>query len=345
MSPSLRSSLWAAVALAGALGLSGCEGEHLSVSAADCWGLASGSDAGTCKQVQAPVLAALGLDGALLNVVTASCGEAVNCKKVLATAPQRKVVRRPKVKRPKQPVATPATAAPTPAEAVAVAEPTPDEATPAVADAETPTPAAETTPTPEDGSKDDGSWSSTSSGDEGKDPVASSSGGLLDNCAGITIPGIEGKGKLSANEQTCLKDTAMGKRQASDTDVQTAAIALYNARVSGWEKAVEKALKKPSLGNAPQLNFAGIKAAYSNGSYGMTLKRARTVWRNLDKGYQLSGSDKTFVVEFGCRASGQLALNGKPPSDGLDWCERWLDRAERAGQDTSAIEDLISQVE
>jgi hypothetical protein len=127
--------------------------------------------------------------------------------------------------------------------------------------------------------------------------------------------------------------------------VQTAAVALYNAKATGWQAAVEAALSRGALANAPMLNFAGIKPAYDRGGYADVLVRARNVWKNLDKGYQLPGGDRSFLVEFACRSAGQLALQGKRPSDGLDWCERWRDRAGKAGQPTQEIEDLVRQVE
>jgi hypothetical protein len=75
------------------------------------------------------------------------------------------------------------------------------------------------------------------------------------------------------------------------------------------------------------------------------LSRAKRVWKNLGKGYQLPSKDRGFLLEFACRSAGQLALGGKPPNDGLDWCERWLDHAERAGQDTTVALDLIDKLE
>ena len=75
------------------------------------------------------------------------------------------------------------------------------------------------------------------------------------------------------------------------------------------------------------------------------LSRAKRVWKNLGKGYQLSSKDRGYLLEFSCRSAGQLALGGKPPNDGLEWCERWLDHAERAGQNTSVALDLIDKLE
>jgi len=166
-----------------------------------------------------------------------------------------------------------------------------------------------------------------------------------DVCGGIVVKSLEGSSSLSPAETVCLQATAEGRTSATDPDVQVAAITLFNNRAGGWKGAVEAALKRPALGNAPPLNFAGIKPAYDQGRYSTVLKRSRTVWRNLDKGYQLSGKDRGFVVEFACRSAGQLALSGNPPDDGLDWCERWLDVAQRSGGAVGPIEDLISQLE
>ena len=174
-------------------------------------------------------------------------------------------------------------------------------------------------------------------------PAVVATGG--DQCAGFQVSALQGKGSLTPEETVCLQDTAHGRRSAADPDVQVAAVTLYNKRISGWPSAVEAALGRPSLGNAPALNFAGIKPAYDAGRYSTVMKRSKSVWRNLDKGYQLSSSDRSFVAEFACRSSAQLALSGKDPGDGITWCERWYDLADRAGKSTDAIQDLIDQLE
>lgn len=171
------------------------------------------------------------------------------------------------------------------------------------------------------------------------------SSGQDDPCGSMAVLSLESKTSLSPGETVCLQATADGRRSAPDPEIQVAAVTLFNNRAGGWPAAVEAALKRPALENAPSLSFAGIKPAYDQGRYSTVLSRTRNVWRNLDKGYQLSGSDRTFVTEFACRSAGQLALSGNPPDDGLDWCERWLDRAQRAGQPTGPIDDLISQLE
>jgi len=172
------------------------------------------------------------------------------------------------------------------------------------------------------------------------EPVASAGG-----CDDVSPGELEKAASLNPSDVLCLGDIARGVTTASDADRQVAAIALYNHKASGWPAAVEAALKRPGLRNAPALNFAGIKPAYDGSRYGAVVSRANVVWRNLDKGYQLSSGDKTFLTEFACRASGQLALAGNAPDAGLDWCERWLARASKAGQDTGPIQDLIDQLE
>lgn len=295
--------------LAFVLAAAGCGGPTLDSLATNCWGT-GGGDAASCQQQLAPRLVGLALaQGDVRRVIEApACGAPIDC----ATAP----------------VATPA---PTPARGSTVAASTP---APAAGDptpsgtAETPEPTtprlALATPAP-------------------ATPAPVAAGG--DRCAGYQVTALEGKASLTPEETVCLQDTAHGRRPASDPEVQTAAVALYNKRISGWPGAVEAALGKSSLANAPALNFAGIKPAYDAGRYSTVMKRAKTIWRNLDKGYQLSSSDRSFVVEFACRSSAQLALSGKDPGDGITWCERWYDLAQRAGKPTDPIQDLIDQLE
>ncbi len=174
------------------------------------------------------------------------------------------------------------------------------------------------------------------------EPVAAASSS---GCDRASASELEKAASLTPSDLLCLADIALGSVDSSDADRQIAAIALYNRKASGWQKAVEAVLKRPSLKNAPALNFAGIKTAYDRGSYPAVVARANVVWRNLDKGYQLSASDKTFLTEFACRAAGQSALQGSAPGSGLDWCERWMARASKAGTDTGPIQDLIDQLE
>ncbi len=267
-----------------------------------------GVGAADCRQDLAPRLAALALGPSMAATVLEAdqCGATIDC----AVVPAPTVAADP----------TPGTVAalPTPRlppEATAEATAEPEEVTPEVALA---TPA---TTTPE--------------------PVASRG----DRCGGYDVTALEGKASLTPEETVCLQDTALGRRTAPDPEVQVAAVALYNQRVPGWPSAVEAALGKPSLANAPALNFAGIKPAYDRGRYSTVMKRAGTIWRNLDKGYQLTSSDRSFVCEFSCRSSAQLALSGKDPGDGITWCERWYDLAQRAGKPTDPIQDLIDQLE
>ncbi len=171
--------------------------------------------------------------------------------------------------------------------------------------------------------------------------AAASSTGCEDTSAG----GLEKAATLSPADVLCLGEMARGAVTSSDTDRQIAAVALYNHKSAGWPDAVEAALKRPSLRNAPALNFAGIKPAYDRSQYATVVSRANVVWRNLEKGYQLSSSDMTFLAEFACRSAGQLALQGDPPDAGLDWCERWMSQATKAGGNTGPIQDLIDQLE
>jgi hypothetical protein len=182
--------------------------------------------------------------------------------------------------------------------------------------------------------------SGAESGDSGAE-----SAGAADRCAGIRIEELRGLPSLSAAQVACLRDTAHSRRDASDPDAQEAAVLLFNHRTSGWQVAVEAALGRPGLGKAPALAFAGIKPAYDGGRYSTVVRRARTVWANLDKGYDLSTADVSFVAEHGCRASAQVALSGGDADEGFTWCERWLDLAEQSGADTAPIQDILEQIE
>lgn len=176
--------------------------------------------------------------------------------------------------------------------------------------------------------------------------AVASAGAASANCAGLTITALGTKSSLSAKEVSCLGDVAKKGSGYSDPDVQIAAVTLFNNKSSGWGNAVEAALGRGGLANAPRLNFAGIKTAYDGGRYSTVVQRARATWKGLKSGLSLSNSERGFVAEYACRAGGQLVLKGKdPPSDALDWCERWLDLASRAGSPTGEIEDLIRQVE
>ena len=173
---------------------------------------------------------------------------------------------------------------------------------------------------------------------EGSDSVA-------DRCAGIRIEELRGLASLGAAQVACLQDTAHSRRDASDPDAQEAAVLLFNHRTTGWQAAVEAALGRPGLGKAPALSFAGIKPAYDGGRYSVVTRRARVVWANLDKGYDLSTADVSFVAEHACRASAQVALSGGDADEGLTWCERWFDLAEQVGAPTAPIQDIIDQLE
>lgn len=314
--------------------LTGCSGPPMASSAAGCWGTGAVASSAACQEASLGPRAALGhvaLAGLSAARAGGVCAGFVDCADAIAStpAPTPKPTPRPVARNtppPDRPDPTPR-ATSTPDAVVSAVTPTPtDEA--ATPDAATPTPAeAAATPTP------------TQVQDE---QVASATS---NSCAGVTLSGLESKSKLSPAEATCAMDAAMGKAGVPSSEVQSAAIALRNTRTKGWPNAVEAALRQGSLSNAPLLNFAGLEPAYNGKRYKTVLKRARIVWNNRGKGYQFSGKDLDFIVEFSCRSAGQLALSGKPAGDGVDWCERWLDRAESAGKSTQEIEDLIRQVE
>jgi hypothetical protein len=166
-----------------------------------------------------------------------------------------------------------------------------------------------------------------------------------DRCAGIDVADLRSLPGLTGAQVACLEDTAHGRRAASDPDTQEAAITLFNRRASGWPAAVEAALARPALANAPALAFAGVKPAYDSGRYGAVVRRAGTVWVNLDKGYDLSSKDVSYVAEFACRSSAQLALSGGDEEEGITWCERWYELAEQTGASTAPIQDLLDRLE
>jgi serine/threonine protein kinase len=166
-----------------------------------------------------------------------------------------------------------------------------------------------------------------------------------DRCAGVRVEELRGLSSLSTTQTGCLEDTAHDRRHASDPDVQEAPVLLFNHRAPGWPTAVEAALGRPSLANAPALAFAGLKPAYDAGRYSAVTRRARTVWVNLDKGYDLSTADVSFVAEHACRASVQVVLSGGDPDEGVTWCGRWAELAEQAGAQTAPIQDILDQLE
>ena len=164
-------------------------------------------------------------------------------------------------------------------------------------------------------------------------------------CTGIDISSLANSSSISGGEKDCLMAAATGKADVSDPEVQVAAITLYNTKSSGWEKAVEKALKQRNVGNSPLLNFAGIKTAYDGRKYARVVKRSTIVWRNLKKGYNLSANDMTFVTEFACRSALQLHLMQRPDPAGFTWCERWQSRLSKAGGSTGEVDDILDQLE
>lgn len=322
--------------------LTGCSGASMESSAAGCWGTGAVASSAACQDALASPLAALGhvaIEGLHAARAGGGCGGFVDCVEAIKTTepPPQKT---PRIVRKGTPTPTPRGPAPTPWGAT----PSPKETPRVVASNDTPTP----TPTPVDPGPKETPAEATpappapTATPVQADPVATASSQA---CKGITISALESKASLTESEVKCATDAAYGRAGVSSSDVQIAAIALRNKRTKGWADAVEAALKQGSNGNAPLLNFAGIEHAYNLKRYVTVLRRARIVWQNRGKGYQFGAKDLDFVVEFSCRSAGQLALAGKPAGDGLDWCERWLDRAESAGKATQEIEDLIRQVE
>ncbi len=318
-------------ALAAAVALAGCGAEPLAVRADGCWG-----SSGDCRQAKSALVHALG--GARIPGLEAApdspCAGLIDCSEVaVAAATPTPAPRRTPDAAPRstpRPVSTNNDAPPPRSTPEPVATPEPA-ATPEA----TPEPAAtpEATPQP------------TPPPQKTPEPVAAA-GGSASACGGMDITALGNKASLSAGELSCLKAVAAAGSGYSDPDVQTAAVSLFNAKASGWPKSVEAALKRGGLKNAPRLNFAGVKPAYDGGRYSTVLSRSRKVWSGLKSGLALSSKERAFVAEYACRSAGQLVLSGKSaPNDGLDWCERWLDLAERSGGSTAEIEDLIEQVE
>lgn len=164
-------------------------------------------------------------------------------------------------------------------------------------------------------------------------------------CGGAGVEALSEKPQLSPGEVQCLADIASGKVQAGDPDAQTAAVTLYNRRAAGWQDAVEKALARPGLKNAAALNQAGIAPAYNGQRFEAVLARARAVWTNLDKGYQVDAGGRGFVSEHACRAAVQLEKSGKSVGDGLGWCERWLDLATKTGKGAEDARAHVAELE
>jgi hypothetical protein len=320
-----RRALFAAAAGCAALSLAalaGCGG--VQSAALDCWG-AGAAEGAPCVEAKSAELSALVLGASSLPAVffadagaRPACGAVVGCESAEPSAALT-AASVPAKSTPAGPTSQVANNTPPPPETPAAAPSLASAAPPAVA-----VPAAAAPAPPPD------------------ERLASAG---ADPCRGIAIDGLQNKSSLAAAELNCLRDTLTGKRQATDPEVQVAALAMFNTRSSGWPKSVDFALKRSGLKNSPLLNFAGIKPAYDKGRYGTVLSRSKRVWKNLGKGYQLSSTDRGFLLEFACRSAGQLALGGKPPNDGLDWCERWLDHAERAGQSTTVALDLIDKLE
>lgn len=312
--------------LAGLLFAGGCLGAPVDHPSLNCWGNGDSSTTEECRAGLAPGLVALGLQqvsGALeLSRATDGCGPVIECA-IPTPVPEQAAAEGNTASSPPRATDSVVTRR-NRAQVTEEAERSQTSAT---------TPPAQSQQPP--------------SADERETPPQTSPTRAQgpDSCRGVNIEDLQAVTQLMPQQLLCLTDTALGRRQASDTQAQIAAIGLYNVRSTGWQEAVEVALRRPGLNNAPQLNFAGIKPAYDSGRFQVVLARSRIIWQNLDKGYQLGANDRAFLVEFACRSAGQVEMNGQSAPDGLTWCERWLDRARRSGASTGEIQDLIDQLE
>lgn len=289
-----------------------------SADAAACWGRGV-TDVGQCKAAMAPVRSGLGLisDDAVArwwSGAAPACGAAAPC---VPGAVSAAVATGSTLAAPPSDAETPGDTAAVVVDAgVSSATPAPNSTTAAtsvVASA-----AQNSAPTPE--------------------PKAA-------NCGGAGVDALAEKASLSPGEVQCLADLASGRVSAPDSDVQTAAIALYNRRSAGWQDAVEKALGRPGLKNAAALNQAGIAPAYNGQRFEAVLTRSRAVWSNLDKGYQVDAKARSFVAEHACRSAVQLQKSGKSVGDGLTWCERWLDLATKVGAGADDARAHVAELE
>jgi len=168
-------------------------------------------------------------------------------------------------------------------------------------------------------------------------------------CNGVDLRGAGSRGApYSDDEMACFRDTALNLEPldvSEFTDIQVAAIGLYNVKDGQWQKGIERALSYSELRNAPNLNFAGIKPAYDQGRYSNVVKRCDVVWSNLDKGYRLSNKDRTYVAEFACRAGVQLHMQGTISANHERWCRIWTERLQHEGGDATEAQRLLEQVE
>ncbi len=345
----------AAAALAAALLCASCAGETMSVSAGDCWGNGSGD----CRAAQGRVLRALGYQGTGLSALASdlTCGTVVDCSAVAKVTRARPAQRSSSARsapsreansaEPRaqaEPAAENAVQAEPQAESLGQVEPAVDSEA-AATEAPVVTPRA---PATEDaaGAQQVAAAPPTANvaAQQNTEKLAAASGST-GSCSGIDIASLEHKGTLSGADKGCLMDAASGKVGASGPEIQIAVITLYNQKIPGWQKAVETALSRKNLANAPNLNLAGIKPAYDGKKYGTVIKRSDVVWRNLKKGYALSGEQRTFLAEFACRSALQLHLMQKPNSRGFDWCERWRSRLTKSGGSTAEVDDILDQLE
>lgn len=306
-----RTGRWAAALIAAvALAQTTCGGGDPSAAdAQDCWG--QGGGGADCAEAIGRSAENLGVtppgDDAWL--ATDDCGEAVDCD---AVADQVDGVAGD------HPIVEPIT------EQAVVEPPTPGQVVPDPGDddvIEAPTP-----PPP--------------------DPVAAS---WPASCGGHDVRRVAQRGQpFTDGELGCLRDVALIHEPLEIDDftaIQEATIGLVNARDGDWQQAVERSLSYSELHNSPNLNFAGITPAYNQGRYSTVIRRANCVWSNLDKGYAISASDRTFVAEFACRSGVQLHMEGQISPDHERWCRIWTERLEHEGKDATEARGLLDQVE
>ncbi len=309
------------------IALAGCSGETWVAESPACWGRAAeGVEA--CQEAHRASLRAL---GGTSIVAGSSCGAVVDC----ANVPPPKTASRERGTASVSPTPPPARRASNEPVAAQMPPPSPEPATEVVSSAQEAEAAPEAPP-----------QAAPAPPPEAKaEPVAVVASGAA-ACEGLEVTALATKGSLSTGELGCLVAVAKAGSGYADPDVQTAAVTLYNTKSAGWTGAVESALKRPGLRNAPRLNFAGIKPAYDGGQFQAVVARAKAAYRGHTNGFSLSGKERSYVFEFACRASAQLVLAGKSaPPDGLTWCERWMELAAAAGQHTDEIDDLMMKLE
>jgi hypothetical protein len=311
-----RTGRWAAV-LAALVALvqasCGGSGDPSAADAQDCWG--TGADGADCAEAIGRAAQNLGVtppaDDSWLT--TDDCGDAVDCDAVAdTTTDQRTEGTHTHVVEP----ITEQGGVEPPTHGYVAPDPGDDDAAEAV------------TPPPP------------------PDPVATS---WPTSCLGHDVRRVAQRGQpFTDGEIGCMRDVALDHEPLEIDDftaIQEATIGLVNARDGNWQQAVERSLSYSELRNSPNLNFAGITPAYNQGRYSTVISRANCVWSNLDKGYAVSASDRTFVAEFACRSGVQLHMQGQISPDHERWCRIWTDRLEHEGGDATEARGLLEQVE